>query len=263
MRARGNIAQLLGDRVLAPDCRDPVVASEFSVMSQDVNFDGGLEVNLAAQRITGALMRYYKTVTTGIAVTSTMLHGRIFPKTLAAGVKVGGAIARAITKALAAAQGRIAGTIGYIGGAALNVGPGADNRPHYKIPGNTLITLNNPADKSGTVRSVQIYAALDLVGCKVGVFYLVSGTTYKCRSAATIGSVTAGSTQTFSVTMAITAGDLIGIYFSDGGIDSYITFYSGVMKASGDHCTVNDSTVYAADGSGDIISLHGTGTSPL
>lgn len=102
MRARGNIAQLLGDRVMAPDCRDPVVASEFSVMSQDVNFDGGLEVNLTAQRITGALMRYYKTVTAETAISATASRWRFRSVVLTAGVTAGGSIGRAIGKIVAA-----------------------------------------------------------------------------------------------------------------------------------------------------------------
>jgi len=76
--------------------------------------------------------------------------------------------------------------------------------------GYTIIDLTNPANASGTITSIQIRAQTALTGMRVGTFYLVSGATYKCRDSATIGSVTAGSVQTFPVQLTIVTGDFIG-----------------------------------------------------
>jgi len=65
MRARGNIALLLGDRVVAPDYRGEVT-SEYGLMRQDINFDGGLEVMVTAQRIAGGETIYRKTLSTTV-----------------------------------------------------------------------------------------------------------------------------------------------------------------------------------------------------
>jgi len=67
MRARGNIALLLGDRVVAPDYADQITM-EYGLMRQDVNFNGGLEVAVTAQRIPDGMLTYRKHIAGGITL---------------------------------------------------------------------------------------------------------------------------------------------------------------------------------------------------
>jgi hypothetical protein len=95
----------------------------------------------------------------------------------------------------------------------------------------------------------------------------VSGVTYKCRSAVSIGNVTSGGLRTYAVNMAIQAGDFLGIYFAAGHVDGYYDYYDGVMYRAGNHCVADDSNTYAAYSYGGHadwnISIYGTGTSPI
>ena len=93
------------------------------------------------------------------------------------------------------------------------------------------------------------------------MFYLVSGTTYKCRSSATLGSVTSGSKQTFSgLSLTVQTGDLIGIYYDTGEVST----------AAGDtgflHTAINtelidpnDQGIYSVS-TGRTLKLYGTGS---
>jgi len=86
----------------------------------------------------------------------------------------------------------------------------------------TTVSKFNPANETGTITSVEIWAKVNLVGCKVGIFYVVSGNNLTCRDYQTIGNVTAGSKQTFEVDLDVETGDYIGI-----------TYTSGTMSANG------------------------------
>jgi len=63
MRARGNIASLLGDRVVAPDYRDEVSA-EYGLMRQNISYDGGMEIAVVARRIDDTAITHRKYITT-------------------------------------------------------------------------------------------------------------------------------------------------------------------------------------------------------
>ena len=147
--------------------------------------------------------------------------------------------------------------------AAIDVGPEAIDRASSSTAGYTDIQLTNPANLTGSITSVEIWASTNLTGCKVGIFYLVSGTTYKCRSAATIGNVTAGSKQTFSgLSLAVVTGDFIGIYWVSGYMEADTSGYDGFLWRDGDHCVVNDSASYTLL-SGDALSIKGLGVTPV
>ena len=47
---------------------------------------------------------------------------------------------------------------------------------------------------------------------RVGIFYVISGNQLKCRSAAVIGALPAGSKQTVAVSLAVQVGDYIGFW---------------------------------------------------
>lgn len=142
---------------------------------------------------------------------------------------------------------------------AIAVGPAVTNRAAVAPAAYTSLDLANPADGTGTIDTVTIWAAVSMTDLKVGMFYLTTGTSYKCRSIATIGAVTAGSLQTFSgLSFAVTSGDCIGAYWT--GLGSLERDDTGGSSAfvSGDYCTVGAETSYTAGTR--IYSMHGAGT---
>jgi hypothetical protein len=51
MQARGNIAQLLGDRVQCVDSIKAATTAQFGIVGQNISYDGGLEVIVSAQQL--------------------------------------------------------------------------------------------------------------------------------------------------------------------------------------------------------------------
>jgi len=145
---------------------------------------------------------------------------------------------------------------------AIAIGEEAKDRAGQFYPGHTVINKGNPANASGTITSVEIWAsALALTGCKVAIFYTTNGNTLKCRSVATIGDVPAGSKQTFSgLSLAVVAGDYIGMHYDTGRMEVDFLGYGGKWDIfNEDHCVVDDEATYTLY-SGDAVSLHGIGT---
>jgi len=131
------------------------------------------------------------------------------------------------------------------GAKLINVGSEAKERVGSDGSGYTRIAGDKTANGSGKIVAVEIFAAQTMGGVKVGIFYKTNGNTLKCRSAATIGIVTAGSKQRFSVSLAIETGDYIGIYWSSGyisvdteGVGYWFDFVPG------DRCIVDNETTY-------------------
>lgn len=125
----------------------------------------------------------------------------------------------------------------------------------------TFMDLSNPSNYNGKIDTVKIWAKSNLAGCRVGTFYLVSGTTYACRDSVAIGSVTSGSEQTFTgLDISVNAGDYIGIYTSTGQCEANIAGGSGVYYSSGNKCVTGTSAVYSDYSSiATKISLYATG----
>lgn len=145
--------------------------------------------------------------------------------------------------------------------ATINVGPAATNRASVTASGNTVLDLANAANDTGTITQLDIYVATQTTTTKVGIFYLVSGSTYKCRSATgALGSLAAGL-NTITVSLAVQKGDFIGVYHTGGGIDRAD---SGGTSAyvTGDKCTVDNQSGYTTSGQARIVSVHGTGSTP-
>ena len=140
---------------------------------------------------------------------------------------------------------------------AIDIGAGATDRTSEKFTG-TYMVIVNPADGTGKITSVEIYAVTgyNLTLVEVATFYVVSGNFLSTRDWEYIGNVTAGSKQTFVVDLDVVAGDYIGIYFASGGkieADSTGTY----MSKAGDNipCTNID---FGSSTAG-TISLYGTG----
>ena len=149
---------------------------------------------------------------------------------------------------------------------AIDIGALATDRGTYLTYGWTYVSKDNPANASGTITSVEIWAAFtNLANCVVGTFYTTNGNTLKCRDSATIGAVTAGSKQTFTedseeepLAIAVEAGDYIGIYFTTGYIEADNSEYAGVWYVSNEHIDPDDEATYDVYANY-AMSLYGTG----
>lgn len=143
---------------------------------------------------------------------------------------------------------------------AIDIGDPATDRANA-LGVYTLIAKGNPANASGKITSVEIWANEDLVNCEVAIFEEVDPDTFTTRDNETIGAVTAGSKQTFAVDLDVETGDYIGIYYSGGKIDYESTDGAGMWFIDGaDHipCIAQlfgfSANVY--------LSLYGTGEEP-
>ncbi|MBA7568986.1 hypothetical protein ES708_10723 [subsurface metagenome] len=142
--------------------------------------------------------------------------------------------------------------------ADIDIGNPAIYRAGLLLSGYTFIDLNNPTDASGKITSVELYAYETLSNCEVATFYLVSGTNYSTRDYQAIGTVIAGSRQTFAVDLNVKAGDFIGLYFTAGKCSESLDL-GGIRGryTSGDR--IPCSNYNFATISERLISLYGTG----
>ena len=142
---------------------------------------------------------------------------------------------------------------------AIDIGSPAIDRSTNRVGGYTYVNQTNPANETGTITSIEIWATLvSMVDCEVATFYVVSGNNLSTRDTEYIGAVAAGSKQTFEVNLDVQEGDYIGYYESTGRIEADGTGYAGMWYKGGDQipCTDTLFNVY----SGDTCSLYGIGT---
>jgi len=143
--------------------------------------------------------------------------------------------------------------------ALIDIGAAATTRGQYSTWNVTQLSVVNPANATGIITSVEIYARTSLEGCRVGTFYLISGTTYKCRDSVVIGAVASGAKRTFpGLSIDVVTGDLIGIYFTAGQLEQDFSGYDGVYQVAGEHIDPGDQVSYSLLG-GDEQSLYGEG----
>lgn len=131
----------------------------------------------------------------------------------------------------------------------------------------TRINLINPANDTGIITTVELFVAWDMTGLRVGTFYLVSGTTYKCRDSAELGDFleTEGDGPTYinkdiyddDLAIEVEEGDLIGCYYASGQLENDDS--GGEDKlVGGEHIDPGDEASYTI-GATKILSLGGTG----
>ena len=140
----------------------------------------------------------------------------------------------------------------------IDIGDEAIDRPTSFYAGRTLITVNNPANDTGILDTVETWFNSNATGFKVGTFS-GSGNSYDDRDYETIGAVTAGSKQTFSgLSIDVVTGDFIGCYFATGLIEiSTGGGYTATYVAVGDKFGTGSAT-YSRQ-SDRAISLYATG----
>ena len=144
----------------------------------------------------------------------------------------------------------------------IDIGSPAIDRTGNAGNNRTLISKANPASESGTITSVEIYAVsgYDLINCKVATFEEVSNNTFTTRDTHTIGTVTAGSKQTFPVNLDVQVGDYIGIFISLGDwIEADTTGGSGLWDIAGNYIPCSDAVFGTTNWPAVNMSLYGTG----
>ena len=128
----------------------------------------------------------------------------------------------------------------------------------------TLIDLANPADYTGKITNVAVWAQTSMASAKVATFYRPDATNFPEKFTArdvsgNLGVVESGDIRNFAVNLDVFAGDFIGIYFTDGGdfIEWATTGGVGVYRLAGDQtaCVNTTFTLYANR----AMSLYGTG----
>jgi hypothetical protein len=144
--------------------------------------------------------------------------------------------------------------------AVIDIGPGATDRASWTSLVNTRITLGNPANYTGILDTFEIYAftTYNLGGTKIGTF---SGgpTDFVNRDYESIGTVTAGSKQTFTgKNCDVTSGDYLGIYASSGRVEESSSGEDGYVYALGDAFDGESHSTTLA--SGRAASIYATGT---
>jgi len=141
----------------------------------------------------------------------------------------------------------------------IDAGPGAINRASTAATLHTRIDLNNPANDSGTITSVELWYATNATGVRVGTFYNVGGSNYTCRDSVVIGNVTSGSKQTFNgLSITVVAGDYIGFYDTVGTPERDTSGFSGYVYLTGEHIDPSDSGTYTLNDD-DALSIYATG----
>jgi hypothetical protein len=144
---------------------------------------------------------------------------------------------------------------------AIDVGFTASDRAK-KTPTNTDFTFvdnANSANATGKITSIDIWAGDNMTNCEVATFYVVSGNNLSTRDTQAIGSVTAGSKQTFIVDLDVTTGDYIGIYFSTGGSLDYDTGLGGTEWYQNGDLIPCTNAEFNLENPGATMSLYGTG----
>lgn len=156
--------------------------------------------------------------------------------------------------------------ITHIAGAKdIDMGLPAIDRPAYTQNDITFIDAENPADASGILDTIELWAKTALAGCKAGIMQKTGTNKFRCRSVVYLGNVTAGSKQTFTeLDLDVRKGDYLAIYFATGWLEmsSYdiTTYPKGHRGLYGDYLTVGLETDAFDNIPGYALSLHGAAT---
>jgi len=138
------------------------------------------------------------------------------------------------------------------------MGADAIDRSTFGGAGYTFLNEENPANASGTIDTVEIYANSEMSGIKVGTFY-GSGTSWTLRDYTTVGTAASGEKTTYTgLNIQVEEGDLIGIYYTGGLIEKDTSGALGLLTYSGDAFDGGTYT-YTEDSDG-AVSLYASGS---
>ncbi len=126
----------------------------------------------------------------------------------------------------------------------IDIGYPAIDRESYLAGIRTIIMKGNPANAAGTINTVEVFAYQDMTEAKVATFYRPNPGVYPDRLTTrdweAIGTVTAGSKQTFAVNLDVQVGDYIGIKWQGGSIERYVTGGDGFWHTNSDQIPCNN-----------------------
>ncbi|GAI09531.1 unnamed protein product, partial [marine sediment metagenome] len=125
----------------------------------------------------------------------------------------------------------------------IDIGLPAIDRSYYLKEGWTRFNKSNPANATGRIKRIEIYAYNNLLNVKVATFYQVSEYNYSTRDWTTIGNVPAGSKQIFEVDIEVKEGDFLGMYWSNGYMEADTSGYAGIKQIAGDHIPCENEAV--------------------
>ena len=141
------------------------------------------------------------------------------------------------------------------------IGSPATDRPSSLSDNITSVCMENPANASGKIISVEIYAydaeAWPMTGIEVATFFVVSGNNLSTRDSQALANITTSGKHIREVDLNVVEGDYLGIFYSGGYIERDTTGFDGIWFISGDNIPCSDVT-FGVFG-GDTISLYGTG----
>jgi WD40 repeat protein len=153
-------------------------------------------------------------------------------------------------------------SIGAAGTQMIDVGTLVSDSTVTENPNFTCISKSNPANTSGKITQIKMYAYTNLSNCKVATFYRPDPVgfpnKFSTRDTETIGTVISGSEQTFDVDLEVVEGDYIGIHYTAG--------YLHRAKESGGRWYINEDKIpcenqtFTPSSSDDALSLYGTGS---
>jgi len=136
--------------------------------------------------------------------------------------------------------------------------PAVYGQAYYTHTNTTFINKTNPANASGKITLVAIYANSAMTGVEVATFYQVSTNVFSTRGNVAIGNIGAGYSQ-HAVNLDVQAGDYIGIYFVTGTIRLDHP-HDGNWLLIGEDCIPCTNTTFVFSTTTTLsLSLYGTG----
>ena len=77
----------------------------------------------------------------------------------------------------------------------------------------TILCKTNPANADGALDKLDVYVySVENGNLRVGMVYLISGSTYKCRSAVDLTNLSLGLNSDIPVNLSVETGDYIAVY---------------------------------------------------
>ncbi|MBA7535783.1 hypothetical protein ES705_28041 [subsurface metagenome] len=127
----------------------------------------------------------------------------------------------------------------------LDIGSDAIDRGSNLGPNLTVILKENPANLTGSLTKVAVFAYTPMTAFHVAIFTQVSPDTFTTRLDQLIGDIPAGYSE-HDVALSVATGDFIGYHYTYGAIERD-TFGEGVWYYSGDAipCTAQVFIFYA------------------
>ena len=142
----------------------------------------------------------------------------------------------------------------------IDIGPDPIDRGTYSSFGWTKINKDNPANASGILHTVKVWAYNHITDLKVGTFYTTNEDRLKCRDTALISYVQSGAERTFTgLSIAVEEGDYIGCFFPSGALEGDISGFAGLWQIYNDYVDPGEEANYAFK-AGNAMSLYGIGT---